>query len=169
MSSFVQTVQGDLLTHNSSSAERKVTCHQCNCTTNRAFGLSSSINKMYPYANIYSGKRKVASEDRKPGSIIVRESAGADPVIINLLGQVFPSKPSSDPTSNDTYTHRLSYFKESLQAAINWCKEHEINSLMCPYGIGCGLAGGKWKDYEGIIKTLAETNQFHVVLVQFDK
>jgi len=156
---MIFTVKGDLLTYNQDQ-ENRVICHQCNCTTTRGFGLASAINKAFPYANIYSGKHKVDPINRNPGTIIARKSSNT--TIINLLAQKYPSKPTID----DTKEVRLSYFKQCLENLGAWCKDNVIELVYMPYGIGCGLAGGNWADYEACIKAFSQTHNINVVLVQ---
>ena len=155
---MISIVQGDLLTYNQD--QQRVICHQCNCTTTRGFGLASAINKAYPYANIYSGKHKVYPSLRNPGTIIVRNSSNT--TIINLLAQKYPSKPTAD----DSKENRLTYFKQCLEHVAAWCKENVIELVYLPYGIGCGLAGGNWADYQACITAFSQTHNINVVLVQ---
>ena len=122
----------------------ELVCHQCNATSNRSFGLSSSMFKAYPYANIYSGKLKVVA--RSPGTIIARTSQGKQ-TIVNMIAQVNPGKPSKH--DYDNYEARVEYFGQCLDAIDR--EFPNVKTIAMPYGIGCGLAGGDWKLYANLI------------------
>ena len=58
-------------------------------------------------------------------------------------------------TEEDTYIHRVNYFKECLSKLRDIIKSmNEIEIICFPKYIGCGMAGGKWCDY------LKEITQF---------
>ena len=134
--SDVTVVWGDVL-----DAKEDYIVHQCNCVIRRPWGLSASIFKKYPDANVYAlrGPRDV------PGTIKV---CGR---IINLFGQLYPSTPKYDI---DTAEHRLKWFESGLEAIS---KIENIESVAMPYNIGCGLAGGTWRDYLRLIEKFATT------------
>lgn len=130
--------------------------HQCNCLTVRAHGLSEPIEKKYPEAAIYSkrrpmGRRNLAiPEDRSsPGTFIISDS------VISLFGQWRPGKIgspyfSSYPESNpiETTEQRLLWFREGLKKiGMHFSTLNQKITIAVPHGIGCGLAGGCWKDY----------------------
>ncbi len=132
----VLIVMGNVL-----DAEEDYIVHQCNCVTKRPWGLSASIFKKYPDANVYAlrGPRDM------PGTIKVRGR------IINLFGQLYPSTSKYD---NDTAEQRLKWFESGLEAIS---KIENIKSVAMPYNIGCGLAGGTWCDYLSLIEKFATT------------
>lgn len=124
-------------------ADVEYIAHQCNATGNRSLGLASSIFKMYPNANIYSGKHKV--ENRENGSIIVRPVK--DKKIINMICQLNPGKPSK----NDSKEDRLGWLTKCLTEII----KYNPSSVAFPYHMGCGLAGGDWENVLKIIDDFA--------------
>jgi O-acetyl-ADP-ribose deacetylase (regulator of RNase III) len=115
--------------------------HQTNTTGLRSSGLSAKIFKQFPNANIYKKEIK-----RSPGTIIVKDN------IINLFGQIKPGKPNKD---DDTLQIRIKWFNSGLNMIGNL---KDIKSVAIPYKIGCGLAGGKWEDYESMIYKFAKEN-----------
>ena len=117
--------------------------HQCNATNNRSFGLSSAIFKKFPKANIYSGKHK--EENRELGTIIARDN------IINMIAQTNPGKPKGE----DSKVARLKAFEKCLTQIAELKQSEESFSVAFPYGIGCGLAGGDWKEYEKMLRDFA--------------
>ena len=124
------------------NANEQYIVHQCNCVTKKSKGLSKQIFDKYPQSNIYH-KRQGPDE---PGTIIVKER------IINILGQFYPGRSKG---IYDTKEKRLIWFQEALDkiALIN-----DIHSIAIPYRIGCGLAGGNWKEYLDKLKNFAENH-----------
>jgi hypothetical protein len=114
--------------------------HQTNTTGLRSSGISAKIFKAYPKTNIY--KKEII---RTPGTIIVKDK------IINLFGQIKPGKPNKE---EDTYKNRLSWFISGLNMIGNLSN---VETIAIPYGIGCGLSGGNWCDYEYCIKEFCNT------------
>lgn len=126
--------------------------HQINCRTTNSKGLARVLFKAYPWADIYTqGKIRV------PGHVY--KSIGPNKVILHLAGQDIPGKPDAIETA----TQRLAWFKHGLK---------EVPALVpfnariaIPYGVGCGLAGGDWLDYEkAIFEWLKENPTLSVVL-----
>jgi O-acetyl-ADP-ribose deacetylase (regulator of RNase III) len=132
MANKIEQVSGDLLDF----AESHYICHQCNCKTTHCKGLSAAVFSRFPTANTYT----VHPNTRKPGNIDIIGH------IVNMYGQVYPSSPKYP---RDLYGDRCTYFRQCLS------KLHTIlpadAKVAFPYGIGCGLAGGKWADYEAMI------------------
>ena len=56
----------------------------------------------------------------------------------------------------DTYQDRLRYFQECLdQLLIKLSSTNNYECVVFPKGIGSGMAGGRWKDYEALISSFA--------------
>jgi hypothetical protein len=68
--------------------------------------------------------------------------------IANLFGQ-FHYLPRR--VRHTDYTALTMAFK-NLDKWLNQLPEHHRPPVYIPYGIGCGLAGGDWKQVHGIIK-----------------
>ena len=62
------------------------------------------------------------------------------------------------PNYDDTYQNRKKWFQECLDIL----DENNYGTVAMPYGIGCGLAGGKWAEY----KKMLEECQTKIVLYQ---
>jgi O-acetyl-ADP-ribose deacetylase (regulator of RNase III) len=149
---IIKTIQGDLL----NTTETHI-AQQSNCCTVHAKGIALAINKKYPWADVYShrtqiGKRNCAENRDVPGTIKIVSSPDKSKHVICMFGQYTPSKPGrySNVYPNDhpdTYQDRLKYFQE----CINEIEKQGINAIAMPYLIGCGLAGGIWKDYEKML------------------
>ena len=159
-------IEGDLL-----ETKQKYIAQQCNCITCKPHGLSKSISNKFKYGDIYGTRKKLTAntaieEDRdEPGTIRILESDDVkkSPHIICIFGQWSPGSPSSKwiyiypkyKNIVETSEQRLKWFEK----AINYIDDDdrlqdEIISI--PYKIGCGLAGGQWKQYKTIL-TKAKT------------
>lgn len=125
--------------------------HQCNCITTTSYGLSSDMFKKYPYANTY---RKGVIK-RQTGNIHVAGKEG-EKKIVAFFAQYKPGK----PTHVETEKKRREWFQECL----NKFALLRPNEVAFPFGIGCGLAGGKWNFYMDMIETWAIKNGIKVVV-----
>lgn len=124
--------------------------HQTNCVTYNVAGLAANIFKKFPYADVYTNRKDVFSgsiSSDKPGTIIVRGDGVKDRYVVALMGQLLPGKAHQSDDTNDL---RKIYFHEGLIKLFHRLRDGE--SVVFPYGIGCGLAGGKWEDYLFMIR-----------------
>jgi O-acetyl-ADP-ribose deacetylase (regulator of RNase III) len=148
--------KGDLL-----ESKDDVMVQQCNCVTIKAHGLSETISKRYPYANIYSKRISKSANRAKtpetPGTCIISQQFDK-PFVAALLSQICPGKPGQwckvydiDPKLDDAAS-RLKYFKSSLKDLLSTCIKENWKSVSFPFKIGCGLAGGNWLLYFELIK-----------------
>ena len=158
-------IRGDLLDGNWTHI-----VHQCNCLTVYPYGLSKSISDQYPYADIYSfrkklGNRNLATEDTRgiPGTIVVAEPPSNGVIVFNFLAQYEKGKPlkyqnsSIDATSLlDTSENREKWFASCLSVMeMVGIQKYQIKVLAFPDHIGCGLAGGNWEHYKNMIDEFA--------------
>lgn len=130
----------------------KYIAHQINCRSKLSKGLSYELFQKYPYSNVYADGTK-----RVPGNIIIRGDGEDERFIINMAGQYYPSKPKQ----HDTYEARLKWFRECL-VQILYIKN--LESIAFPYKIGCGLAGGDWSKYLGMIEDFAQQTDAEVYI-----
>ena len=142
---------------------------QCNCLTVRSHGLSETLEKKFPHANVYGGRRPVGSrnlavpEDRPiPGTAVILQGS---PNIVCLFGQWRPGKIrtpyfNSYPEAScpETSTQRLIWFTSALWSFGNYLSQTSSGKVRIgiPWKIGCGLAGGSWDDYLSIIKRFSD-------------
>lgn len=81
--------------------------------------------------------------------------------VINMCGQIHPGRPRA-PGSNDSARDRERYFGQCLEA-IGRLKN--VTSVAFPHKIGCGLAGGSWRNYEALLRNFAAAHpQVRVVV-----
>jgi hypothetical protein len=126
-------------------------CHQCNCVTTKSKGLSAVMFSKFPSANTYKRRRLRKSV---PGTIDVFLDCG----VINLYAQYLPGKATEEEKES-----RLWWFELCLQAIIDHLPPHQ--SYAFPYGIGCGLAGGKWEDYIAALENFAKHEHIQKVTI----
>jgi hypothetical protein len=144
----IQYLRGNILEF----AEDYYIAHQCNCITTYAKGLAQHIFAKYPAADIYSDGTK-----RALGDVVIRGN------VINMLAQYSPGSRRRLPMdSNDA---RIDSFKTCLSQIGEALQDGD--TVVFPYKIGCGLAGGDWKIYEKMLADFAEEHAtLQVVIVE---
>jgi hypothetical protein len=148
-------VIADIISGNLLDAKEIYICHQCNCVTKTSYGLSKSISNKYVWADLYkirSKNKTTSGEMNTPGTIIKFEHPSEPDKfhkIICFMSQIGPKKPTARySTQNDTYENRKMWFQECLDIL----DKDNYESVAMPYGIGCGLAGGKWSEYNKMLE-----------------
>jgi hypothetical protein len=91
----------------------------------------------------------------------VKGNGKDDRFVINLMGQYSPGK----VTKNETAEMREKWFTDCLNEIL---KIHDLESIGFPYNIGCGLAGGDWKNYYEMIEQFAEKTKAVVTIYQIN-
>jgi len=141
----VKIVQGDIL-----EAKEDVIGHQCNCVTKKAKGLAAALFQRFPYADIYAERRDGHVKRHEPGICVLLSFPGK-PMIANMFAQRKGGKPKD---ANDTANLRMRWFDDCLRQIIQ--QAPDTKSIALPYNIGCGLAGGDWSRYLGMICRFAQ-------------
>ena len=137
--------------------------HQCNCISTNAAGLAYHIFRKYPYADAYKN-RKARSEAGTIEVCVGNDESSKK--VINLFAQYYPGN--------------ARYVTDSEEKRIEWMKQclfqvyklrDEIKSIAFPFGMGCGLGGGDWKVYKGLIEKLAKNmpNTEVYIVKKFEK
>ena len=152
---IINTVSGDLL-----DAKEPI-CQQCNCLTIKPHGLSKYISDKYSWADPYTTRpiktANTTSSPDEPGTIVeFKNPLYPYNIVLCFMAQWCPGKPyaynkfySSTPCgSEDNYSNRKKWFQECLDIL----DENNYDTVAMPYGIGCGLAGGKWVEYKQMIE-----------------
>jgi len=161
---IIATVRGDLLNSKPISGHWYI-AQQCNCNTKTPYGLSDAIAKKWRYANPYNNRR---SQPDIPGSVVILEppaDPATGPTVLCLMAQWGPSKPRAysnryPRTYEDTYDNRKRWFQDCLERLDDEIPDSEV--VCFPYQIGCGLAGGKWTEYQKML----EDCQTQVIIYQ---
>ena len=173
-------VKGDLLKFKGDAIVQ-----QNNCLTTRTHGLSSAIKKefgvdSYSIREDSKAKNIAVQEDRDlPGSIQVFETGINPKYVVCLFGQYQPGTPNKYPKYKkasdedgvvETYKIRETWFEQGLNELKKWILDNKIKSIGFPYKIGCGLARGKWDNYNAMIinfhQELNEVSKVDVSIIQ---
>ena len=81
------------------------------------------------------------------------------PESINMFAQWNLGKPVDDPDASlDSAEARKVMFRKCLDKISELTAQERPKSIMFPKGIGCGLAGGNWDDFEAMIKSFTLQN-----------
>lgn len=129
-------------------ANTKYIAHQCNCKSNNFAGLAKSIFTKFPYSNTY--KDRIYTGYNFPGRIDVLGNGEENRFVINMYVQFWPGKPGKD--IYDTNEYRIKYLKQCLSKIA---EISDLESIGFPYNLGCGLAGGNWKEYSEVLEIFA--------------
>jgi uracil-DNA glycosylase len=125
----------------------QVITHQCSCDkVKEGKGLYKSIVEAYPYADVYNQRDTPSKE----GSITLCGDKN-NRYVLCMFSQKYPGNPKTGDSSEE----RLLWFKKCLDKIS---KIINLKSIAFPYKIGCGLAKGKWIDYEKMLIDFAENN-----------
>ena len=88
------------------------------------------------------------------GSIDIAGNGEDKRYVINMFSQYYPGK-CKYPGNIDNAYLRVNAFQSCLNKIS---KIDNLESIAFPYEIGCGLAGGDWKEYEKMISDFAKNN-----------
>lgn len=119
---------------------KQIIVHQVNCRGVMGAGFARYVRKIYP--NCYEQYRKMC-QNNSPQSLLgtFQEYNGENDIIINLFSQ-------------DRYG-RVGVFTdyEAMERGLkDLRKKYPKESIIAPYKIGCGLAGGDWEVVSEILK-----------------
>jgi hypothetical protein len=140
---MIEIVTGDLF-----DSKEKFLCHQTNCISNKSAHLAKDVFTKYPWADVYSNR----IEPNKPGTIEVRGNGQNQRYVINMFGQYYPGKSKYPYSTLDGQHIREKYFYHCL---LRIAKIPNLESVVFPWRIGCGSAGGIWEHYLGKITNFA--------------
>jgi len=135
---MLQTIARDLLT-----IERGILTHQCNCMGAMGAGIALAIRKKWP--KVYNHYLFRHFEDGWfPGEIQLVEVA-PELLVCNMAGQEFMARDirATDYKAVNTMFEDLAFHNSQRETPL---------PIYVPYFMGCGLAGGDWTIYSGIIE-----------------
>ena len=151
---MLQIVNGDLL-----ESKCTIIAHQCNCKTQSAAGLSATIFAKFPYADVYSSRTTPSI----PGTVEICGNGREERYVANMFAQRYPSV---SKWKNDTSEMRQQWFRSCLDLIADFVMNSGLKNVSVgfPYLIGCGLAGGKWDEYEGMLREWSKTAPCDVMI-----
>lgn len=135
-------------------------CHQVNCKGAMGAGLAKQIRTRFP--SVYKTYRTAFEQDRlKLGTVIFANILENDKnqIIANLCGQDNYGR-SIIYTDYDAVTTCL----KTVKAYATACN---INRIAIPYGMSCGLAGGKWEKILDIINNVFKDTDLNIEIYSF--
>jgi O-acetyl-ADP-ribose deacetylase (regulator of RNase III) len=127
-----------IIHNNLLESKKDVIAHQCNTVTKYGKGLSKDIFSKFPYSDDYS-----RDSTRITGTIRIHGDGKEHRYIANLFAQYYPGKPKYYETAEK----RIAWMASCLKALGDFMNKNNLKTLAIPYGMGCGLAGGDWKQY----------------------
>lgn len=150
----MEIIRGDLL-----DSKCNHIAHCCNCFHTMGGGIASAIKERFPEA--YEADLKTKCGDRKKmGSYSWGYSFIHDKTIYNLYGQY--SYGAGKHLEEDSLYKALIHLKNNLTFTSNL----PYIKLGLPWKIGCGLAGGNWKEVKLTIENIFEKSSFPVYWVK---
>ncbi len=157
---MIKEINGDITKINT-----QYIAHQCNCISKHAYGLAKILFETFPWSDIY--KERVSTDHSDfhpdcPGEISIHGNGQDQRYVINMLAQFWPGKPKQNEDILDGYKVREKYFKSCLKKII---QIENLESVAFPVNIGCGLAGGDWKQYKSFIEVFAKAKENTEVLL----
>jgi O-acetyl-ADP-ribose deacetylase (regulator of RNase III) len=148
---MIKYVIGDLVRD---AENYDVIAHVCNCFCTMGAGIAPQIKAKFPEA--YEADCKTAKGDiNKLGTISYTENT--KPIVVNLYGQY-------DYTGRRSGKMDLDY--DALRKSLVLMQEKYKGKMMAMPKIGAGLAGGDWKQIEGIIEDVMRGE--YVVIVEWE-
>ena len=149
-------------------------CHQVNCLTVEAHGLSLRIAEKYPFADIYKNRtrlqnRNLATVETRgiPGTIEIYQQS---PAVICMLAQYDYGR------CNKRYQRSIPPYKDTANQRVQWFQQcldkigaTSFKRIAFPFKIGCGLAGGDWKMYHKMLKEFAVKFNKDVTIVVYKR
>lgn len=180
-------IEGDIL--KMPTGKDKYIVQQCSCIALNPAGLSKAIADKWPSLNPYAGRETESELDKVP-TFETRDVYGSAKVFhdkknnVNMVCLYAQYKPGKPPTKKggiyedayveplvDSAERRLDRFKTALTKLTKPNKTTgEVlippgSTLYIPHGIGCGLAGGNWTDYEAALREFSEKNPTYKVRI----
>lgn len=135
----INVIAGDIL-----ESKSQYIAQQYNTVTNNYKGLSEAVVKKFPWADFYS-------EHRKLGTIKIAGNEKQDQrMVIAMFAQRYPGKSKFSSDSKEVRAHAFWNCLMQIQMI------HDLKEISFPYNIGCGLAGGDWKEYLAMLERFAE-------------
>lgn len=151
----VKTITGNLL-----ESDCTAVIHQANCFATMSSGIAKQIKYLYP--EVLAADKGFYVPAGNPARLGRYSKADVDGphgplTVINLYGQYdYGCGIKTNPEAFETALDRiLNDLNRSGQLDLK---------VGIPYGIGCGLAGGNWKDIRRIIIDLSEKYSIDIYL-----
>jgi hypothetical protein len=150
-------ITGDLLVFK----DAQLIAHQADCTSLQPLGLAGDLATHLgcdSHANRQAESRNPflsrTNTQPTPGTINVEWSQVASIWVAHLYAQ----KDCCLPNRKEDASMRMMWFKGCLVLLSNFIREHGIDTVAFPFGIGSGSSGGEWSRYSDTLNRWAEEN-----------
>lgn len=128
--------------------------HQCNCFCSMGAGIARQVRDNYPAA--YEADLKTTHGDRSKMGTFSYAEVAPNRYICNLYSQYDVGTDSRKTNYEAVYS--------GLEKIKTWVLQNNINYLLIPYGIGCGLGGGDWNIIYSMLSSLFTGNKPNVII-----
>jgi len=142
-------IEGDLL-----ECDVQYIAHQCNCVSKTASGLAGDIFKKFPWADIYSPRKKcdnLPMDGQEFGEIVVCGDGEQERYVINMMAQYRGGGIIESVQGEDQKDGEIARKEHFMKALNKITKIENLKEIAFPYGVGCGIAGGDWNVYAELI------------------
>lgn len=137
--------------------------HQANCVSFGAAGLAAELFRRVPPADVYRRRAGPRARPDHPGSL---DFTPGRPEVVALFAQVYPGRAGA---GGDSPEDRLRFFQSGLEGILAEARRRGggafAGGVVFPWRIGCGLAGGDWARYAGLVAGFARRAPFPVLVV----
>tara|TARA_R100001163_G_C5068020_1_gene207707 strand:- start:1661 stop:2245 length:585 start_codon:yes stop_codon:yes gene_type:complete len=190
----IETVDGDLLDKNN-ACDIIIQQLNCTCVKGHGLSDAISQKypyaEIYSHRKQFGKKNVCLEKDRGiPGKITVSfpidDGIGIDgvgPIVIGFYGQYdfgkayfrayrprLPAKYAGLYGPSESKGHRENWFRKCLDNFIKWIIANRLNHpevvIGIPFGIGCGLAGGIWRNYLTMLEKFNENVKCKVKIIK---
>jgi O-acetyl-ADP-ribose deacetylase (regulator of RNase III) len=127
------------------SVDKGIICHQCNCRGSMGAGIALAIKRKWPH--VYDGYRKVFEEQGLKLASLHMVRITDELYVANMMCQ--------DEYGGKRVNTNYNAVALAFSKLHKYKEENLKNStIYIPYKMGCGLAGGNWKEYTRIVDTV---------------
>lgn len=160
MGSYIE-IEGDLI-RLAKLGKFDIIGHGCNCFATMGAGIALPIGKTFPEAKKADEIYKAKPINRL-GNFTVGHNTKYDLVIVNFYTQFTPGPDLKIWALRNSFRNFVEALRETLAEEDG--ESFEGLRLGLPL-IGCGIAGGDWKEVSKIVKE--EFKDFEVTIVKFN-
>ena len=144
--------------------------HSCNCQNVMGGGIAKQIKDRYPKA--FEADTERWGNEYNDGGNWRCQIGDYSKAVIEDQGTIYNLYTQSGYSTKERQVH-YEYFWKAMKAMQEdlLFNQHELNVRQVvglPYGISCGLAGGKWKIIKAIIEDIFLDSMIECYIVKFE-
>jgi len=149
-------IEGDLIVL-AKAGKFDIIGHGCNCFATMQAGIAKPIKEAFPEAYKADQNWK-ATPEKRLGSFTVGENIKYGVMVVNFYTQFMPGPDLRIKALESSFREFATVMKETLSE-----DDIEAINIGLPL-IGCGIAGGDWKEVSKLIRK--ELKDFNVTIVK---